>query len=132
MKQKHWKWVKRVGGAVVLTLVGTSPAWAVTGLTTDLKDVTSFFSYGPGLLTYGMFAVGTGTGLYAGHMIHKKGEHEAQGRPVTMKNIAYPALASAFLFGFPWITGSAQKTFFNDTTSASATVGTTSHSVKIP
>lgn len=132
MKQKHWKWVKRVGGAVALTLVSTSPAWAVTGLVTDVKNTTDLASYVPGLITYGMFGASTFFGLYAGHMIHKKGEHEAQGRPVTIKSIILPATASAFLFGFPWITGSAQKTFFNDTTATSATVGTTSQSVSIP
>ena len=132
MKQEHWKWVKRIGGAVVLTLVSTSPAWAVTGLITDAKHVTDLESYIPGVITYGGFGLGSMAIVYAGWMMHKKGEYESQGRPVLMKHIVAPGIASAILFGGPWLTGSAQKTLFNDTTSTSATVGTTSHSVKIP
>ncbi|MBU2728584.1 hypothetical protein [Acidithiobacillus caldus] len=132
MVKQSWRWVKRVGYAVAVTLMGTSPAWANTGLIQDVKNVTEFFSYTPGLITYGGFGLGTVAIVYTGYMLHKKGEYEQQGRPVTVKHIAFPALASAALFGAPFLTGSVQKTFFNDTQGAKATVGTTSQSVNIP
>jgi hypothetical protein len=128
----NMKAVKKVAVGVGLTLLSTSPAWAVTGLITDVKNTTDLASYIPGLITYGMFGVGSLGGLVMVHYIHKKGEHEAQGRPVTMKHILFPGLAMAAGFATPWLTGSAQKTFFNDTTATKATVGTTSQSVSIP
>lgn len=131
MKQS-WKWVKRVGGVVAVTLMGTAPAWAITGLVTDVKNATDLASYTPGAITYGGFGLGAVAIVYAGYMLHKKGEYEQQGRPVVMKHIVFPALASAVLFGAPFVTGSFQKTFLNDTQGAKVTTGTTSKSVNIP
>jgi hypothetical protein len=50
--------------------------------------------------------------VYGGAHIHKKGALEQQGHQVAMKHITYPIIAGAFFCSIPWITGSAQKTFF--------------------
>lgn len=126
------KVVKKVMIGVGLTLLGTSPAWAVTGLDTDVQHITKLFSYTPELITYGLFTAGTAFGYVFVHRMHKKGEMEQQGRPVGLVHIAWPGIAMAAAFATPFLTGSAEKTLFNDTTSVTATAGTTQGSVKIP
>ena len=126
------KVVKKVMIGVGLTLLGTSPAWAITGLITDAKNTTDLFSYIPELITYGLFGAGTAFGYVFVHRMHKKGDMEQQGRPVGLVHIAWPGIAMAAAFATPWLTGSAQKTLFNDTTSVTATAETTTGNVKIP
>ncbi|MBN6739784.1 hypothetical protein JKG47_04410 [Acidithiobacillus sp. MC6.1] len=107
--------VKQVAGLIGLTVAGTVPAWAaVQGLGTDIGHVIDVASNIPTLLTIGAMGGGTAAMAYGGWHIHKKGEMESQGKQVGMKHIMFPIAGGAFLAALPWMTGSAQQTFFGN------------------
>lgn len=128
-KQILWGLVKVAG----LTALGTSPAWAVTGLVTDAKSIYDLGSYLPGIITLGSTSMGLAAGAYGGWHMHKKGEMEQQGKPVGMKHIAFPLIAGTILCAIPWVTGSGEKTLENMTSgNAQVAAGSSSGSVTIP
>ncbi|WP_414041510.1 hypothetical protein ACJU26_05465 [Acidithiobacillus sp. M4-SHS-6] len=128
-KKVLWGLTKIAG----LTVLGTSPAWAVTGLATDLKNIHDALSYTPGLITLGCTAAGLLTAGVGGWHMHKKGELEQQSKPVAARHIAYPILAGTILCAIPWVIGSGEKTFENFTgTGATVTAGSTSGNVVVP
>ena len=128
-RQILWGLAKVVG----LTALCTSPAWAVTGLVTDAKNVYDFGSYLPGIITLGSTTAGLAAGAYGGWHMHKKGELEQQGKQVGLKHIAFPMLGGAVLCALPWVTGSGEKTFLNMTSgNANVSAGSTSGNVTVP
>lgn len=122
----------QVVSAVGVGLLAVAPmAFAMTGLNTDLKNVSDTVTYIPELVTGVATALGLGSMVYGGAHIHKKGALEQQGHQVMMKHIVYPIVAGAFFCSIPWFTGSAQKTFFNHTSKQDdVTAGTAATSVK--
>ena len=128
-KQILWGLAKVVG----LTALCTSPAWAVTGLVTDAKNVYTLGSYLPGIITLGATSAGLAAISYGGWHMHKKGELEQQGKQIGLKHIAFPLAAGTILCALPWVTGSGEKTFENMTAgNANVTAGSTSGNVTVP
>ncbi|MDA8152936.1 MAG: hypothetical protein M0003_09535 [Acidithiobacillus sp.] len=122
-----------LGKIVGLTILGTSPAWAVTGLVTDMKNAYDLLSYTPGLITLGSTAAGVSAATYGGWHMHKKGELEQQGKQIGLRHIAFPLIGGTILCAIPWVIGSGEKTFENMTSgNASVTAGSTSGNVTIP
>ncbi len=124
--------VSAVGvGLLAVAPMAFAKTMTMTGLNTDLKNVSDTVTYIPELVTEVATALGLGAMVYGGAHIHKKGALEQQGHQVMMKHIVYPIVAGAFFCSIPWFTGSAQKTFFNHTSKQDdVTAGTAATSVK--